>query len=652
MMCQQTALHRASVVGNRDVISALIQGGCALDLQDKDGNTALHELSWHGFSQSIKLLVKAGADVHIKNKAGNTALHLASQNGHCQSTRVLLLGGSRPDNRNNAGDTCLHAAARHNHLAVIKILLGALCSVTEKNQAGETALHVAATLNHKKTIRLLLESGADSSLQNNAGQTALDKAHEQQNREVALVLAKASQAQRFARARTVRRRREQQRVGRQSHSVPREQVPHGKDSTSVAEDTQSSDPALCRKRNNPRAIMTTKIKDGPTGHGNHVRRPGLSSPAADMEEAEGKVYTLYTLFRDKEGKIKQVPASDCHCKPLIKKLESQLKATKKEMRSEIHTVQEQMNCKLGDMDRKRSHQIKLLERATQERVSAERTACYYQLDQRATMERADEERRQARAVKELKSWCMSKIQDIDVHLPGQAQYYKLRPSPSVDPSVLDGDPECLPLLSVVSEESSTSLATYVNVLPSPGASHFAGAKRPGFDEAPVVSWPLNSADPQWLHAELQETDSGGPSHENDFSFSSTSSSLSQASRVHRDGELDETVQHARHHKKHLKDRVKGHTNPRRAGGARALEFFTTTEPSFVQERDNLHAMEVTQRFFETVSTQLERWYERKIQEAEKQAEQRVLQDRASLLQRISSLEEELQQLKSGGNTHT
>uniref|UniRef100_A0AAY4ATL1 Ankyrin repeat domain 6b n=1 Tax=Denticeps clupeoides TaxID=299321 RepID=A0AAY4ATL1_9TELE len=575
--CQQTALHRASVVGNRDVISALIQGGCALDLQDKDGNTALHELSWHGFSQSIKLLVKAGADVHIKNKAGNTALHLASQNGHCQSTRVLLLGGSRPDNRNNAGDTCLHAAARHNHLAVIKILLGALCSVTEKNQAGETALHVAATLNHKKTIRLLLESGADSSLQNNAGQTALDKAHEQQNREVALVLAKASQAQRFARARTVRRRREQQRVGRQSHSVPREQVPHGK----VSAAPSSMEPVVPTRSDCENSCHHFLQKFGilPTGHGNHVRRPGLSSPAADMEEAEGKVYTLYTLFRDKEGKIKQVPASDCHCKPLIKKLESQLKATKKEMRSEIHTVQEQMNCKLGDMDRKRSHQIKLLERATQERVSAERTACYYQLDQRATMERADEERRQARAVKELKSWCMSKIQDIDVHLPGQAQYYKLRPSPSVDPSVLDGDPECLPLLSVVSEESSTSLATYVNVLPK----------------------------------------------------------------------LDETVQHARHHKKHLKDRVKGHTNPRRAGGARALEFFTTTEPSFVQERDNLHAMEVTQRFFETVSTQLERWYERKIQEAEKQAEQRVLQDRASLLQRISSLEEELQQLKMDRN---
>lgn len=31
----QTALHRATVVGNTDVIAALIQEGCALDRQDK-----------------------------------------------------------------------------------------------------------------------------------------------------------------------------------------------------------------------------------------------------------------------------------------------------------------------------------------------------------------------------------------------------------------------------------------------------------------------------------------------------------------------------------------------------------------------------------------------------------------------------------------
>lgn len=31
----QTALHRAAMVGNSDTVAALIQGGCAMDLQDR-----------------------------------------------------------------------------------------------------------------------------------------------------------------------------------------------------------------------------------------------------------------------------------------------------------------------------------------------------------------------------------------------------------------------------------------------------------------------------------------------------------------------------------------------------------------------------------------------------------------------------------------
>ena len=70
---------------------------------------------------------------------------------------------------------------------------------------------------------------------------------------------------------------------------------------------------------------------------------------------------------------------------------------------------------------------------------------------------------------------MSKIQDMEVRLPGDPQYFKLLPSPSVD---LEADPECLPLLSVVSGESTSSLATYVNVLPP-----YSAVRGHDFDEA-------------------------------------------------------------------------------------------------------------------------------------------------------------------------
>lgn len=62
----------------------------------------------------------------------------------------------------------------------------------------------------------------------------------------------------------------------------------------------------------------------------------------------------------------------------------------------------------------------------------------------------------------------------DMNTPKKAQYYKLLPSPSVERSGADADLESLPLLPVVSGDSSTSLATYVNIVPSESSGHDLG----------------------------------------------------------------------------------------------------------------------------------------------------------------------------------
>lgn len=100
----------------------------------------------------------------------------------------------------------------------------------------------------------------------------------------------------------------------------------------------------------------------------------------------------------------------------------------------------------------------------------------------------------------------------------------------------------------------------------------------------------------------------------------------------------------KHHEKHSR----GRTKSRGAAGVRTLEVFgeQSSGPSFAQERDNMHAVEVTQYFFEAVSTQMERWYERKVQEAHWQADQRAQADKAALIQRIASLEDELRVLRT------
>ncbi|XP_026175112.1 ankyrin repeat domain-containing protein 6b isoform X4 [Mastacembelus armatus] len=693
---EQTALHRAAMVGNSDVMSALIGEGCALDRQDKDGNTALHEVCWHGYSQCVKLLVKAGANIHAKNKAGNTALHLACQNGHAQSSKVLLLGGSRPDSKNHGGDTCLHVAARYNHVTVIRILLGAFCSVSEKNLAGDTPLHMAAALNHKKTVRLLLEAGADSCICNNqTDETALDQAREHNNPEVVLLLTKAPQVQSFLRGRSVKKRRDKLKEEGRAQSVPRDEMLPCKDSASAADDTQSSDRATYKHaevtESNTRRGKNRKQKDKPflsdplrrreTRHSEsfHKRKSKLqgASPHASIPPHNFKAYQLYTLYRGKDGKIMQAPLNGCRCEPLINKLENQLEATKEEMKTEIHTVQDQLNIKMGQLDRKSKHQIWALDKMTLERVSAERTECLQRIEQRAMQERLEaEKRQQASLVCELKSWCLSKLQNMEVHYTTDHDSNNLQLSPSVAKGLNEankavpsagpeGSTQCPDLDSStailssscgepsVAEGGSGNHYFVVHVESSPDGDKAQNAEvcSPAAAKRPLSSVQVVRPKERSLVGAdtLQEVDmvdyTGGRGRGHRASSLSPVTERCCSSRTEaglRDRERGRD--RGKHHKKHSQ----GRTKSRGATELRTLELFgdQPNESSFAKERDNMHALEVTQYFFEAVSTQMERWYERKLQEARWQANQKAQADRAALIERIAYLEDELHMLRT------
>ncbi|XP_035802653.1 ankyrin repeat domain-containing protein 6 isoform X2 [Amphiprion ocellaris] len=619
-----TALHQSSMVGNSETMAALIQGGCAVDLQDRDGNTALHEVSWHGFSQCVKLLVKTGADVHIKNKAGNTALHLACQNAHAETTRLLLLGGSTPDTKNNMGDTCLHVAARYNNLTLVKMLLSSLCSVTERNQGGDTALHVAAALNHKKTVQLLLDAGTDCKIRNKAGKTALDKARDNNHKEVALLLARAPQIQHFLKGRTVRKRRVKLAAKHRIQSASRvETLPH-KDRLSVVAKTTSR----------------TAVKDLDEDDDFHAKKDLLCDHGRDSSQQNGKTYQLYTLYRDKEGNIRQAPASRCHCKPLLKMLEGQLQTMQGEMRLHILNVQVQVNSRLEKMDRRTRNQIKVLDMLNQERVAAERQSMICMMEQKAAECREEALMSQAAVKHKLKRWCISHLKGMDVHIPAESRYYKVLPSPLVEQSVAEANSELFPLLS---GDSNTSLATYVNTLPSQSTYSMGCPEQEQMGSRTYFEMKVDRSPDDYENTGLFPLPA---KCEEAFSSSSKQSCISDpgSSQIpHQEHSF------SRQHKKHFGVLMSASSHAGiYADSTTTHDCFIdhTSEPTFSKERNNLHTMEVTQRFFETVSTQLERWCERKILEVEQQTELRAQQDRKKLLERISMLEEELQRLKT------
>uniref|UniRef100_A0A8C3N4X7 Uncharacterized protein n=1 Tax=Geospiza parvula TaxID=87175 RepID=A0A8C3N4X7_GEOPR len=646
----QTALHRAAVVGNTDIIATLIQEGCALDRQDKDGNTALHEACWHGFSQSAKVLVKAGANVLAKNKAGNTPLHLACQNSHSQSTRVLLLGGSRADLKNNAGDTCLHVAARYNHLPIIRVLLSAFCSVHEKNQAGDTALHVAAALNHKKVVKLLLEAGADASVVNNAGQTPLEVARQHNNPEVALLLTKASQVSRFNRGRSLRKKRERLKEERRAQSVPRDEVVQSKGSVSAADDTPSSDQPPERKNNlkdKPRSASPD-----PKGKKSKKKKPkekvsALSDPISPADQQalpqpqkivpkrrskhhcsspppphEVRAYQLYTLYRGKDGKVMQAPINGCRCEPLINKLENQLDATVEEIKAELGTVQDKMNIKLGQMESKTQHQLRVLDKLMAERLSAERTECLHRLQQHTELEKSEGEKRQISLVDELKTWCLLKIQNLELKLSGDSRSSRPKSTLSTCESLTetldtDNNPNSVaaggpvsssaPAQDVRPKDKAVSASTFHRFQQELPSSELSGSK-------------LRHVKVQ---AALQPVTEPAKTEPQSGYF------LDKGTQTKKSSKSGQSRHKAVHH-----------------GGAQQGQEQQPSGPPAPPLRDTSQALEITQYFFEAVSTQMEKWYERKIEEARCQANQRAQQDKAALKEHIKCLEEELSKLRT------
>ncbi|XP_045399981.1 ankyrin repeat domain-containing protein 6 isoform X6 [Lemur catta] len=565
----QTALHRATVVGNTEIIAALIQEGCALDRQDKDGNTALHEASWHGFSQSVKLLVKAGANVLARNKAGNTALHLACQNSHSQSTRVLLLGGSRADLKNNAGDTCLHVAARYNHLSIIRLLLSAFCSVHEKNQAGDTALHIAAALNHKKVVKILLEAGADGTIVNNAGQTPLETARYHNNPEVALLLTKAPQVSAFS-----------------DPTPPADQQPgHQKN---------------LHAHNHPKKRSRHRCSSPPPPH-------------------EFRAYQLYTLYRGKDGKVMQAPINGCRCEPLINKLENQLEATVEEIKAELGAVQDKMNTKLGHMENKTQHQMRVLDKLMVERLSAERTECLNRLQQHSDLEKHEGEKRQMSLVDELKTWCMLKIQNLELKLSGDSRASRAKSTPStcesstgVDQSVVTAGPaaasDSSPQVVRPKEKAVTTTATH-RLQQELSSSDCTGSRLRNV-KVQTASLPLNEA---------AKCDPAGPC-------------VNRGTQTKKSGKSGQTRRRAQ--------------QPAASSACGQPPAAAGSEQTAPHTRDSSQALELTQYFFEAVSTQMEKWYERKIEEARSQASQKAQQDKATLKEHIKSLEEELAKLRT------
>ncbi|XP_030616167.1 ankyrin repeat domain-containing protein 6 [Delphinapterus leucas] len=626
----RTPLHLAANKGHLSVVQILLKAGCDLDVQDDGDQTALHRATVVGNTEVIAALIQEGCALDRQDKAGNTALHLACQNSHAQSTRVLLLGGSRADLKNNVGGQNRPPSQTKGFSAHPlpgqrdRVQSSWLPACDPAFQAGDTALHIAAALNHKKVVKILLEAGADGTIVNN-------------------VL-------RFSRGRSLRKKRERLKEERRAQSVPRDDVAQSKGSVSAG-DTHSSEQAVPRKEESREDFLSASPEPRAKDNRQKKSRPKASAfsdptPPADQQPGQQKsshthshpkkrprhrcsppgaphefrAYQLYTLYRGKDGKVMQAPINGCRCEPLINKLENQLEATVEEIKAELVSVQDKMNTKLGHLENKTQHQMRVLDKLMVERLSAERTECLNRLQQHSDSEKHEGEKRQMSLVDELKTWCMLKIQNLELKLSGDSRASRTKSTPST----------C---------ESSTGVDQSV-VTAGPVAAS---------DSPPQVVRPkekaLSSTAAHRLQQELSSLDCTG-SRLRSVKVQTASLPLKEAAKC--DPQAGPCVDRGTQTKKSGKSGQTRHRGQQPAPSTTCGQLPPAAggEQTAPHTRDTSQALELTQYFFEAVSTQMEKWYERKIEEARSQASQKAQQDKATLEEHIKSLEEELAKLRT------
>jgi len=82
--------------GKSAELSALLQQGLGVDLQDAKGNTLLMIAAYQGRAEAVAMLLKAGASVDLRNAKGQTPLGGVAFKGYAEIATLLLDAGADP----------------------------------------------------------------------------------------------------------------------------------------------------------------------------------------------------------------------------------------------------------------------------------------------------------------------------------------------------------------------------------------------------------------------------------------------------------------------------------------------------------------------------------------------------------------------------
>jgi hypothetical protein len=179
-------LIKAAMADDLEAVKTALLSHHDVNARDKGTQyTALDRAILNGNREMVQVLLWAKADVNSRSSGGETPLMMIGEDTTSEIVWDLLNNGAKVNHRDDDGDTALIAIAQIENVEALKVLLDAGAKVNVTNNDGQTALMLAAENGKLHNVRALIMAGADVNARDKDGQTALMLAKE--NDEPAIV---------------------------------------------------------------------------------------------------------------------------------------------------------------------------------------------------------------------------------------------------------------------------------------------------------------------------------------------------------------------------------------------------------------------------------------------------------------------------------
>jgi ankyrin repeat protein len=157
---RHSALDRAVLNGNRDMVQVLLWAKADVNARASDGETALMMIGDDTTAEIIWDLINNGAKVNLRDNDGDTALISVAEIDNVEALKVLLDAGAKVNQTNNDGQTALMIAAENGRVHSVRALILAGADVNTRDKEGKTALMYAKESDESAIVRLLKTHGA------------------------------------------------------------------------------------------------------------------------------------------------------------------------------------------------------------------------------------------------------------------------------------------------------------------------------------------------------------------------------------------------------------------------------------------------------------------------------------------------------------